>query len=211
MPLLMAATCLPPPPLRRRPPVRAILPRHRLPLTCFASARAILTNVALCVCGQRTHLQPSPAKPSRWTAAGGTLPANRMGHLEDAFKIPAEDIIYVLNVQLTKMNHRDTMKAFTIMNACSGVTTCIDGAASVDDAATAFVQRHRTRKTKPTASGAAEAVTVPDLKAVLGKLNANDEGLKPELVRKVFMAAQLGKAAEERTVRMALPVSVCSP
>jgi len=52
---------------------------------------------------------------------------------------------------------------------------------------------------------------VPDLKAVLGKLNANDEGLKPELVRKVFMAAQLGKAAEERTVRMALPVSVCSP
>jgi len=53
-----------------------------------------------------------------------------MGHLEDAFKTPAEDIIYVLNVQLTKMNHRDTMKAFTTMNACSGVTTCIDGAAS---------------------------------------------------------------------------------
>ena len=208
MPLLMAATRLPPPPLRRRPPARAILPRHRLPLTCFASAHAILTS-ALCV--RSADLQPSPAKPSRWTAAGGTLPANRMGHLEDAFKIPAEDIIYVLNVQLTKMNHRDTMKAFTIMNACSGVTTCIDGAASVDDAATAFVQRHRTRKTKPTASGAEEAVTVPDLKAVLGKLNAYDEGLKPELVRKVFMAAQLGKAAEERTVRMALPVSVCSP
>ena len=144
-------------------------------------------------------------------AAGDKLPADLMGHMEDAFKTPAEDIIYVLNVQLTKLNHRDTMKAFTIMNACSGVTTCIDGAASVDDAVTAFVQRHRTRKTKPTASGAQEAVTMPDLKAVLGMLKANDEGLKPELVRKVFMAAQLGKAAEERTVRMAVPVSVCSP
>eukprot|EP01046_Picozoa_sp_COSAG06_P040531 COSAG06_NODE_4916_length_3861_cov_66.663477_4_plen_430_part_00 len=120
--------------------------------------------------------------------------------LERSLLNVADDIIYCLNVQVTKLNYRATMAAFASKNAERGVQTCIAGADSVDSAVTTFVRHH----------SANSKSRVVELKAILADLNQRGddaEGQRPELVRKVFIAAQLDRLIEERTVGLCIPPS----
>jgi hypothetical protein len=131
---------------------------------------------------------------------GRTLPHALMCGLERSLLNVADDIIYCLNVQVTKLNYRATMAAFASKNAERGVQTCIAGADSVDSAVTTFVRHH----------SANSKSRVVELKAILADLNQRGddaEGQRPELVRKVFIAAQLDRLIEERTVGLCIPPS----
>jgi hypothetical protein len=128
--------------------------------------------------------------------AGRKLPDELMRDLEKNLMNMADDIVYCLNVKVTKLNYNDTMDAFSVKNAEHGAQSCVEGANSVDEAVMAFVEHHC----------ASCKSRVAELKEVLARLNQQDrddaDGNRPELVRKVFIAAQLGRAVEERTVNL---------